>query len=96
MANLSEPISRLRESLSFYSDENLSGLTDAEIIDFANERLSDLEFLNSLYQIAMENNLTLAEFDRWYKLAADRFAEMKEGEEINEEELISLLKQVRS
>ncbi len=95
-SSVSGAISRLREMLGFYAQEDISKLGDADLIDYANERIGDLEFSNSLYHLALANNVSAPEFERWFSLAVEKFAELQEGEEISEEDLLDLLKEIRS
>lgn len=95
MGKLSEAVSRLKESLAFYTEENISKLSDDEIVDYANQWISDLEFENSLYGIAIANNIVGSEYERWSALAIERFNQLEEGDEIEEADLLALLKQVR-
>jgi len=96
MSDLDHAILELRTSLEIYSEENIKKLSDAEVIDFANSRIAELELENSLYNIAILNEITGSTFERWYELATEKFHELKEGEELTEEVLLGLLKTVRN
>lgn len=96
MSDLTHALSDLRTSLELYSEENIKKLSDAEIVDLANSRIAELELENSLYNIALLNEITGHDFERWYVLATDKFHELAEGEELTEEVLLKLLKSVRN
>ena len=96
MNKLSESLSGLKESLSFYTEEDISKLSETELVDYANQWISDLEFENSLYRFAIANNITGAEFEKWATLAADKYNQLQEGEEINEDELLALVNQSKN
>jgi len=96
MSRLNEAISELKESLSFYAEEDISKLSEVELVDYANQWISDLEFENSLYRLAVANNITGPDFERWAALAAEKFNQLQEGEEINEEELLALVKMTQN
>lgn len=93
MNSLSAAISELKESLSFYAEDDISKLSEEELVNYANQWIGDLEFENSLYRLALTNNISGADFERWAALAAEKYNQLEEGQEVTEEELLALARQ---
>jgi alcohol dehydrogenase class IV len=96
MENLSQSIENLKESLTYLAEENISEMSEAELVDYAVSFIHDIVLDNSLYEIAVKNNITGTDFDRWADLAMDKLENQKEDETIEEHDLVALLKDVRS
>jgi alcohol dehydrogenase class IV len=96
MSDIFDEISKLRESLSFFADENITDLSDTEIVAAANELIQDLQVKQSLYELAIAHSITGSDFERWSVLAMERLSNMREGDEVSEEDLLELLKHCRS
>lgn len=96
MEQLNESLANLKESLVYLADENISEMNDAELVDYAVSFIHEVILDNSLYEIAVKNNITGNDFERWADLALDKLENQKEGETIEEHDLVALLKDVRS
>jgi len=96
MEQLSNSLENLKESLSYLAEENISEMSEAQLVDYAVDFIHEVVLDNSLYEIAVKNNITGTDFDRWAELALDKLENQKEGETIEEHDLVALLKDVRS
>ena len=96
MSDVLDAISELRESLELVTEDNVAELNDAEIVTYANDLIGDLAFINSLYSIGLENSMTPSEFTRWSDLVEIKLNELKDDEELSDQELLGLLKEIRN
>ena len=96
MENLNISLENLKESLNFLTEANFANISDAELVDYAVNFIHEVVLDNSLYEIAVKNNITGSDFDRWADLAMEKLENQKEGETIEETDLIALLKDVRN
>ncbi len=96
MENLNNAIKSLRETLEFATEENIAEYSDTQIVEHANNTITNLEVENSLQNLALENSMSVADYQKWVVLAIDKLTSLKEGEEVSDEDLLGLLTQTNN
>jgi|GEM_PF-2845156 len=96
MEKLNNSLENLKESLKYLAEENITGMNDSELVDYAVHFIHEVVLDNSLYEIAVKNNITGTDFDRWADIAMEKLENQKEDETIEEHDLVALLKDVRN
>ena len=96
MPGLIDAIKDLRETLEYVSEDNIGEFSDEQIVEYASDHISNLELVTSLYEVAIEHNIHGADFDRWFDLAVEKLGELDDDEQLEEADLLALLKQTRN
>lgn len=91
---LASAIKRLRDTLELFAEENISEYPDDELIDYAEQRISQLELDKSLFEIAIAYGIGPELIDRWYSSAIAKLSTVGDGEELRSDQLLALLQDI--
>ena len=95
MSEIFDVVEELKSTLEFFCEDDISEYSAEQVVQYAADHISQLEVENALYRLAIEHHITGTDFDKWYDLAAAKLDKTDPGQEVNDEDLLALLKSVR-
>lgn len=95
MSEIFDVVEELKNTLEFFSEDDISEYSAEQVVQYAADHISQLEVENALYRLAIEHHITGTDFDKWYDLAAAKLDKTPDGEDVSDDELLALLRSVR-